>query len=897
MSTPNNSTSDSQFPPQWQFPLFQSYSSLVADSLPFLVASVDTEQRYSWTNEAYERWFGIAPGLIIGKYVWEVIGASAYEVIKPHLDEALRGKQVAFEADLIYKTAGAHTVYVEYIPYNNADKQVAGIFLVVTDITAYTKAIGTIERNRQELADFVENGPVGMHWVGADGIILWANKAEMEMLGYSREEYIGRNIADFHADFPVIENILQRLSDGEEIRNYEARLRCKNGSIKYVLISSNVLFKKNDFIHTRCFTRDITQLHFLQEKLKLGEERFRMALSASPITVFSQDADLHYTWAYPSVPGSTPDAPSGDTHTKLIGPMPDAENIQGIKHHALKSAQGSRQEVWARTGGTSRCYDLTIDPIKDADGRVTGLNGVALDITERKLSESQWAHLAAIVSASDDAIIGKTPDGIIQSWNPGAEQVYGYRAEEAIGQSIAIIIPRDYADEAAAIQARVRTGEALRQLETIRVRKDKRRIHVSLTMSPIKDEDGKVIAIATIERDITTKRSAEKALTLAAKQKDEFIAMLGHELRNPLAPLRSALDMLQRSDFSSERQTMFARMGRQVDRMTRLVDDLLDVSRVARGVLQMRKEKLDIVRLVQSAVEDYRESFADAKLQPYLDLPTRPVWVNGDATRLFQVLANLLRNAEMYNEAGGEIHIGVAIDQAAHTVEISVRDTGIGMAPDLISMAFEPFIRGESAYTPRGGGLGLGLALVKGVVELHGGFVHLFSEGEGHGSTFTARLPLLENQTDIPHKTNNKVDRLPSFKMLLIEDNVDASESMQQLLLFMGQQVEVAHDGVSGVEHALRFHPEIVLCDINMPGKMNGFAVATALRSNEALRGILLYALTGYGRPEDHRRAREAGFDALFSKPLGADGLEQILTEAARIRNLNATDVEPANIP
>ena len=839
----------------------------------------------------------MAPGLIIGKHIREVIGAAAYEGIKHYIDQAVQGKLVAFEVKLPYQNVGERIVYSEYTPYNDANKQVEGVFIVVTDITAYTKALANIEGSRGELADFVENGPVGMQWVAADGTIIWANKAEMDMLGYIRDEYIGHNIRDFHTELPAINNIMQRLAGGEEIQNYEASLRHKNGTIRYVLISSNVLFEKNKFIHTRCFTRDITDLHMLQEKLKLGEERFRMALRASPVAVFSQDADLRYTWAYPSTAGSAHDASPGNSDTQLVGPMTDTENIQSIKRHALKSALGSRQEVWARAEDTNRCYDLTIDPIKDAEGRVTGLNGVALDITQRKLFESQWAHLAAIVSASDDAIIGKTPEGIIQSWNPGAEQVYGYSAEEAIGQSIAIIIPHDCADEAVAIQKRVRAGEALRQLETIRVRKDKRRINVSLTMSPIKNEDGKVIAIATIERDITTKKSAEKALTLAAKQKDEFIAMLGHELRNPLAPLRSALDVLQRSDFSSERQHMFARMGRQVDRMTRLVDDLLDVSRVARGVLQMRKEKLDIVRLVQSAVEDYRESFADAKLQPFLDLPPRPAWVNGDATRLFQVLANLLRNAEMYNEAGGEIHIAVAINEEANTVEISVRDTGIGMAPDLVSMAFEPFIRGESTYTPRGGGLGLGLALVKGVVELHGGFVRLFSEGEGHGSTFTVRLPLLENQSNIPSKTDKKAGTLSSFKMLLIEDNVDAAESMQQLLLFMGQQVEVAHDGASGVQHALRFRPEIVLCDINMPGQMNGFAVATALRANEAFRSVLIYALTGYGRPEDHRKAREAGFDALFSKPLGADGLEQILTEAARIRNLASGEIEAVDNP
>ena len=359
----------------------------------------------------------------------------------------------------------------------------------------------------------------------------------------------------------------------------------------------------------------------------------------------------------------------------------------------------------------------------------------------------------------------------------------------------------------------------------------------------------------------------------ADRRKDEFLAMLAHELRNPLAPMRNALELLRLRGNDpqislSSRQVM----DRQLRHMTRLIDDLLDVSRITRGRIELRCEQLDLAQLVRHSVEGHRPAAEAASLSLNLHVPQIPVWVHGDETRLAQIMDNLLGNSIKFSEAGGQLEVHLVHDRYRNDAAITVCDTGIGIAPQDLEHVFDSFSQADRSLDRKRGGLGLGLALVKGLAELHGGSISAASSGIGTGSTFTLHLPTLPEPAAL-------VNSLPSFKpttqalqILVIEDNRDAANTLCMLLRAFGYDATVAHSGPDGIDKARRLQPQVVLCDIGLPG-MDGFAVARTLRHDPALSQTRLIAVTGYGREEDKTRALEAGFDEHITKPADADKL------------------------
>ncbi|HEY4563471.1 MAG TPA: ATP-binding protein, partial [Thermoanaerobaculia bacterium] len=363
------------------------------------------------------------------------------------------------------------------------------------------------------------------------------------------------------------------------------------------------------------------------------------------------------------------------------------------------------------------------------------------------------------------------------------------------------------------------------------------------------------------------------------RRKDEFLAMLGHELRNPLSPISNCLHILH-SPGLSEAQTERAlvTVERQVRHLTRLVDDLLDIARVSRGKILLRRERLDLVETVRATVEDQRQDLEAAGLAIALDLPGGPLWIDGDSTRLSQAVGNVLSNAGKFTEPGGRIAVAVRREPAGGTAAVAVRDTGIGMEPELLARAFEPFSQAERSPDRGRGGLGLGLALVKALIELHGGSVEAASPGPGRGTEVVMRLPLAAG-TEERAMTGDPAAAVPGRprRCLVIEDNVDAAESLALLLQLAGHEAEVAFDGLAGIEKARSFRPDVVLCDIGLPGGLDGHGVARAFRADPELRSAFLIALTGYGQEEDRRRALEAGFDAHLTKPADIEELKRML--------------------
>jgi PAS domain S-box-containing protein len=406
--------------------------------------------------------------------------------------------------------------------------------------------------------------------------------------------------------------------------------------------------------------------------------------------------------------------------------------------------------------------------------------------------------------------------------------------------------------------------------------------------APVLGSDGEVVAIAGTTRDVTDRQAAEHALRQQAaslaeahRAKDDFLATLSHELRNPLTPLRTSLELLRRlngGDVKSER--VRAIMERQVNHLVRLVDDLLEVSRITRGALSLRKERVELAAIVRNAIETCEPLMLAANHALEVQLPREPVWLEGDPIRLSQVLTNLLNNAANYSDKGSRVTVqGSTAD--GHAV-ISVRDTGMGIDPDMLPRMFEMFSRGHRDSGRAQAGLGIGLALSRRLAEMHGGTLNGHSDGVGKGSEFVVRLPLADASDALSSPTPAVTEGagLLGITVLVVDDNHDVGDGLGAVLTALGAEVRVARDGHNALEAFAAFHPRVVLLDIGMPA-MNGYEVARAIRKGFPQAAPVLVALTGWGQEEDRRRAREAGFDHHLVKPAELDALQTLLSSVA----------------
>jgi len=390
--------------------------------------------------------------------------------------------------------------------------------------------------------------------------------------------------------------------------------------------------------------------------------------------------------------------------------------------------------------------------------------------------------------------------------------------------------------------------------------------------------DAETLAVTAL--DITERRRAEDALREADRRKDEFMAVLSHELRNPLAPIRNSLHILERAapggDQARRAQTV---IDRQVGHLSHLVDDLLDVTRISRNKVRLDRQVLDLNDLVRRTIEDHRSLFEKNEVRVEARFAPEPIRVNADGTRLAQVVGNLLQNAAKFTSRGQHTTVSVSVDRAQQQAVISVSDTGVGMPPEVLARLFQPFMQADTTLDRSKGGLGLGLALVKGLVELHGGTIDAHSDGLGRGAEFIVRLPLAI-EAGAAAEAKRASSKPAGRRVLIIEDNIDAADSLREVLEFGEHEIVVAYNGPEGVAKAREFRPEVVLCDIGLPG-MDGFDVARAFRADEGLKGTYLVALSGYALPEDVQRAQEAGFDRHLAKPPSLEKIEEVLADGA----------------
>jgi PAS domain S-box-containing protein len=634
--------------------------------------------------------------------------------------------------------------------------------------------------------------------------------------------------------------------------------------------------------------RDITERKRSEEALQKQSEWLRITLSSIGDGMISTDAEGRVTFL-----NSVAEALTGWTLAEAVGrALPDVFHIiseqtrQPVENPALRAlAEGkvmglANHTVLIARDGTERPIDDSAAPIRDRNGATVGAVLVFRDVTERRQAEGVQARLAAIVDDSEDAIVSKTLDGIILTWNAGAARLFGYTAVEAVGRPINLIIPPERQGEEFEVLARLRHGERVEHFETVRVSKEGRRIDISLTVSPIRDSKGRIIGASKIARDITDRKRAEEALREADRRKDEFLALLAHELRNPLAPLRNGLQIMRLAagDANAVAQARDM-MDRQFGHMVRLVDDLLDASRISQNKMELRRARVLLADIVSSAVETARPAIEAAGHELIISLPPKPIHLEADLTRLAQVFSNLLTNSAKYTARGGKIWL--AAEQCGGEVIVTVRDTGIGIPADALPRIFDMFSQVDRSIERSTGGLGIGLALVKGLVEMHDGTVTAASGGQDKGSTFTVKLPALgSHAAPLSAASTDRAQAAgsPKRRILVVDDNRESASSMGMLLNLLGNEVRIANDGIEAVEAAELFRPEVVLMDVGMP-RLDGYEATRRIREQPWGKTMTIVALTGWGQEGDKQQSRQAGCNAHLVKPVNLSDLEQLLAE------------------
>ena len=531
---------------------------------------------------------------------------------------------------------------------------------------------------------------------------------------------------------------------------------------------------------------------------------------------------------------------------------------------------------------------LTVSPIKDDAGRIVGASKIARDITPQRRGEISQARLAALVDSSDDAIISKTLDGVITSWNAGAERIFGWTAAEAVGRHITLIIPDDRRAEEDEVLARIRRGERVDHFETIRVARNGHRLNISLTISPIRDGTGQILGASKIARDVTERRlmEEERERLLAREQqartqaealnrtKDEFLATVSHELRTPLNAIFGWSRLLQSADLDDEtRARAVATIVRSASAQARLIEDLLDLSRIVTGRMRLDFEDLDLKAVIEAALDTVRPA-ATAKeltLVTALDVSLPPM--RGAADRLQQVVWNLLMNAVKFTPRGGRVE--VSVESGEGNAEIVVADTGEGISPEVLPYVFDRFRQEDSSTSRAHGGLGLGLALVRHLVELHGGRVSAESPGKGQGATVRVTLPWAPpRRTELPMRVlveprGGGSALLRGLRVLVVDDNADALDLTAMTLRREGAEVRVASSAFRAHEIVTDWQPQILVSDLAMPGE-DGFMLLRGMRHavSKSGRRLAAIAITAYGTTENEMRSFEAGFDLYLTKPI-----------------------------
>jgi PAS domain S-box-containing protein len=750
------------------------------------------------------------------------------------------------------------------------------------------------------------------------GVLTECNDAMARMYGLQRsEELIGASLDSMlpSTDPAARAYMASVIEAGYKVTNVESTERDVEGGVKHFANSMSGVVEDGRLLRIWGTQRDITEQKRIEQALRDSEARFRYMGDAAPVMLWIGGLDSGRTWfnaRWLQFVGRPMDRELGSGWSENVHPDDVVQCLDSYSKAFDESRPFTMEYRLKRHDGEYRWVLDTGVPIDEA-GVFAGYIGSSIDITDRKREADASAYLAAIVESSDDAILAKDLNGIIRSCNATAERLFGYTASELIGRPVRMLIPDDRQQEEDLILGRIRAGQRVEHFETVRITKDRRLIDISLTISPVRDASGAIIGVSKIARDITERRRIEAERHIAAADrerlleaeriaraeaerasriKDEFVAMVSHELRTPLNAILGWTQLMMRGRHDA---TVLDRGLDVISRNTRaqaqLIADLLDISRIVSGKLRLETQSVDMRAMFDDAIETV-EGEAEAKgivINKTVAEDIGPV--AGDPARLQQVVWNLLSNAIKFTPRGG--HIAVSLTQANGSAEIAVKDTGVGIRADVLPHVFDRFHQADRSITRRFGGLGLGLSIVKHLVELHGGTVHAESSGEGQGSVFAirlpiARLPLFESGDAplAPVIKSTETVALESLRVLLVEDEPDTLEYLQRLLEEHGGVIFAARSASEALALFRRERPEMLISDIGLP-EIDGYDLIREIRREHghASETIPAIALTAYARSEDRMRALRAGFHAHIAKPAEPAELLATIVSLAKLRD------------
>ncbi|MFL5506181.1 MAG: ATP-binding protein, partial [Gemmatimonadales bacterium] len=620
------------------------------------------------------------------------------------------------------------------------------------------------------------------------------------------------------------------------------------------------------------------------EAARVSEHRFQLALEGSSIVAWACDADRRYTWVHNQPAILRTHEIIGRRAGSLLPQDKYPEYAEALER-VWRTGIGERLSMSWTHEGVTRHYLSSIEPVKGVGGVITGLVGASVDVTEQRrmdaaLRESEERLRLALEGAQVGMWVTDSATGLTEC-TPFNYELYGFDPHSPplpVDTWFQAIHPEDRPQVQAAWTSTLEQGAPF-ALEFRIVRPDGVVRWLDVRAQRHRDGEQAPARVVGISMDVTGRKDAEVALREAGRSKDEFLATLAHELRNPLAPLRTAAYLLNTPGLDDgARRDAQQMIERQVGHLSRLVDDLLEVSRVTLGRIELLRERVSVALVVEHAVEAARSAIEEGGHRLQLDLPATPLWVDADLVRLSQVYTNLLTNAARYTPAGGQITMRVYA--RGGDAVVSVEDTGIGIAPEMLGHVFEMFVQVPHGDRARHGGLGIGLALSKRLVELHGGTIEAWSQGEGCGSEFRVLMPREER----PRVEAKPVARSPVVaegrRILVVDDNVDAALSLAILLELLGHEVETAHDGHDALKRITTEPFHVVLLDIGMP-TLNGYDVARLVRERMGARAPKLVALTGWGQSADRARSAEAGFDHHLLKPADPGVIAQVIEALA----------------
>jgi PAS domain S-box-containing protein len=853
----------------------------------------------SWNGGA-ERLFGYAPHEAIGQPITLIVPPERQAEEREVLARLRRGERVEhFETVRVTKDGRRLDISLTISPIRDAEGRVVGASKVARDVTERKRAEEErrrlqeeIEAGRERLAEVFRRSPSFMAILrGPEHVFELANDVYYQLVGY--RDILGKPVREALPEiegqgfFEMLDGVYRtgEAFSGTDLRVMIRRQPDRPLAERYVEFVCQPL-RDSDGTVSGILVQgiDLTDRKWAEAAVRQRDERLQLFLgNATDYAIIMTDPEgriLEWKGGAERITGWREDELLGATADVIFTPEDRAAGVPGEELRKAVEFGRAEDKRWQLKRDGSRFFaDGVLTSLRGAAGELRGFGKVLRDVTDRKRAEEALARDALLLANVRDSVVVTDLEGIVTYWNEGATRLFGWTAEEMLGRHYAERFPAPIRSRIVA-EIRSRSGGTEWSGEYEDYRKDGSRVWIDARVSRVRDAAGRPVGILGLAHDITDRKRAEEALKEADRRKDEFLALLSHELRNPLAPLRNGLQVMRlaSADASAVVQARDM-MERQLGHMVRLIDDLLDISRISRNKMELRRQRVLLADVVGNSVETARPLIEAAGHQLTIALPPEPIVLDADLTRLAQVLSNLLTNSAKYTQRGG--HIWLTAERREAEVVVCVRDTGIGIPADDLPRIFDMFSQVDRSIERSTGGLGIGLALVKGLVEMHGGTVSAESAGPDKGSTFTVRLPVSgaipEPVPAAPPQGGRPADGTDR-RILVVDDNRDSARSMARVLKLLGNSVRTAHDGIEAVEAADEFRPEIILMDVGMP-RLNGYEATRRIRERPWGRSVTIIALTGWGQDGDRLQSREAGCDGHLVKPVSLHDLETLLTE------------------